>query len=129
MGSNSRKVTEINKSYVRQQEREQQLQDAIQSKRKKGLRRRLTAMAVTGSIIAVVLAVILITQWQTLHAKETERTNLEKQYTEMQAEEEQLRQDIENYHDLDYIAEVARSDYYFTKQNETLYKMPDESAE
>ncbi|WP_252313672.1 septum formation initiator family protein [Sinobaca sp. H24] len=129
MGSNSRKVTEINKSYVRQQEREQQLQDAIQSKRKKGLRRRLTAMAVTGSIIAVVLSVILITQWQTLHAKETERENLETQYTEMQAEEEQLRQDIENYHDLDYIAEVARSDYYFTKQNETLYKMPEESAE
>ncbi|MFB5663764.1 septum formation initiator family protein [Alteribacillus sp. HJP-4] len=129
MLSNKKKVTEINKPYVKEQKREQQRQEAYAEKRRRGLIRRMTALAAVAALIAIVFTVILVSQWSTMEAKKSEKAEMENQYEQMQAEEIQLKQDVKNYNDLDYIAEIARRDYYLTKPGETLYKVPDESAD
>ncbi|SFF03649.1 FtsB family cell division protein [Alteribacillus iranensis] len=125
MLSEKKKVTEINQPYVKKQAREQERLQAIAEKHRRGLIRRLTALGITGVAIAVVFTVILVSQWSMLEAKKTERAALETQLEELQAEESRLKQEVQNYNDLDYIAEIARRDYYLTKPGETLFKLPE----
>ena len=125
MLSEKKKVTEINQPYVKKQAREQERLQAITEKHRRGLIRRLTALGITGVAIAVVFTVILVSQWSMLEAKKTERAALETQLEELQAEESRLKQEVQNYNDLDYIAEIARRDYYLTKPGETLFKLPE----
>ncbi|MFB4165043.1 septum formation initiator family protein [Alteribacillus sp. JSM 102045] len=129
MVSGKKKVTEINKPYVKEQAREQERLQAASSKRQRGLVRRLTALSITGAVLAVIFTVMLVSQWSTLEAKKAERAELENELEELHAEESRLKQDVKNYNDLDYIAEVARRDYYLTKPGETLFKVPDESTD
>ncbi|RSL30046.1 septum formation initiator family protein [Salibacterium salarium] len=128
MVSEKKKVTQINQSYAQEQERKQEWQKTASGKYRRGLVRRLTALGIVGAALAVVFTIILTSQWSTLEAKKTERSQLETKMEELETEEANLEQDIENYNDLDYIAEVARRDYYLTKPGETLYKTPDDST-
>ncbi|SDI96002.1 septum formation initiator family protein [Alteribacillus bidgolensis] len=129
MISEKKKVTEINKPYVKEQAREQERLKAASTKRRRGLVRRLTALSIAGVVLAVVFTVLLVSQWSTLEAKKAERAELENKLEELHAEESRLKQDVKNYNDLDYIAEVARRDYYLTKPGETLFKVPNESID
>ncbi|WP_233269590.1 septum formation initiator family protein [Alteribacillus sp. YIM 98480] len=129
MISEKKKVTEINKPYVKEQAKEQERLKAASTKRRRGLVRRLTALSIAGVILAVVFTVLLVSQWSTLEAKKAERAELENKLEELHAEESRLKQDVKNYNDLDYIAEVARRDYYLTKPGETLFKVPNESTD
>lgn len=129
MISEKKKVTEINRSYVNQKVKEQERLQATTEKQRRGLIRRLTALAAVSAGIAIIFTVILVSQWSTLEAKKTERVALETQLEELKAEESRLKQEVQNYNDLDYIAEVARRDYYLTKPGETLFKLPEKSAD
>ncbi|MGY4691874.1 FtsB family cell division protein [Salibacterium sp. K-3] len=129
MVSNKEKVTEMNRSYVQEEEKKQERQRNAVDKHRRGLIRRLTALAAVGVVLAVVFTVLLTSQLSTLEAKKTERAELEQKMEELKAQEAELKQDIENYNDLDYIAEIARRDYYLTKPGETLYKLPEKKAE
>ncbi|SDI12339.1 cell division protein DivIC [Alteribacillus persepolensis] len=129
MLSEKKKVTKINESYVQEKEQEQaRLQEAY-TKKRRGLVRRLTALSAVGVIIAVIFTVLLVSQWSTLEAKKSERAELEAQLEDLKAEESRLQEEVQNYQDLDYIAEVARRDYYLTKPGETLFKVPDQSSD
>ncbi|MFD2706360.1 FtsB family cell division protein [Salibacterium lacus] len=128
MVSKEKKVTEMNRSYVRQEEKKQERQQVEAGKHKRGLTRRLTALGAVGAALAVVFAVLLTSQLTTLEAKKTERAQLEQKMENLQAEETELKQEVKNYNDLDYIAEIARRDYYLTKPGETLYKLPEKTA-
>ncbi|SFQ20397.1 FtsB family cell division protein [Salibacterium halotolerans] len=129
MVSKEKKVTEMNRSYVRQEEQKQKRQQAQTGRHRRGLVRRLTALGVVGAAMAVVFAVLLTSQLTTLEAKKTERAQLEQKMENLKAEEAELEQKVKNYNDLDYIAEIARRDYYLTKPGETLYKVPEKTAE
>ncbi|WP_246031904.1 FtsB family cell division protein [Salibacterium salarium] len=128
MVSEKKKVTKINQSYVQEQEKKQERVKTASSKHRRGLVRRLTALSLAGVALVVVFTIILTSQWSTLEAKKSERSQLESEMSQLQAKESELKQEIENYNDLDYIAEVARRDYYLTKPGETLFKIPDDSA-
>ncbi|WP_240377877.1 FtsB family cell division protein [Bacillus piscicola] len=127
MISEKKKITEINQPYVMKQSKEQEKLQAIRDKRRRGLVRRLTALAAVGVMIAVVFTVILVSQWSTIEAKQAEKEELENKLEELQVEEKRLKQEVKNYNDLDYIAEIARRDYYLTKPGETLFKLPETS--
>ncbi|MFZ4454526.1 FtsB family cell division protein [Salibacterium aidingense] len=128
MISDKKKVTKINRSFVQEEEKKRERQQTAAGKHRRGLIRRLTALSVAGVLLAVVFTVLLTSQWSALEAKKAERAQLEQKMEELKAEEAHLKQEIENYNDLDYIAEIARRDYYLTKPGETLFKLPDESS-
>lgn len=115
-----RKVRELDSPYIRKQERI--AEDNF--RKKKGLFRRLTALAIVAGTLGAVAFMTIHTQAKVLEEKEIEKAALEAQLLELQSEEDFLVQEIENYNDLDYIAEIARRDFLLSKEREILFKMP-----
>ncbi|WP_100400551.1 FtsB family cell division protein [Bacillus sp. FJAT-44742] len=124
MADQKKKITRLKTQYASEKNREQERIKAVEEKRRRGLSRRLTALAAVGILFTIIASVTLISQWSMLEAKKEERNSLEIEIKELQAEEIELKQEIENYNDIDYIAEIARRDYYLTKPGETLFKVP-----
>ncbi|MCL7749261.1 FtsB family cell division protein [Halalkalibacter alkaliphilus] len=118
------RVREMDKSYI--QQREQELEMAARKRR--GLFRRLSVIAIFVVALGSIACVSIYTQASSLEEKRQEQVALEEELKQLQLEEARLREDIKNYNDLDYIAEIARRDYYLTKPGETLFKLPESSS-
>ncbi|MCM3715800.1 FtsB family cell division protein [Halalkalibacter oceani] len=119
------RVRTLDKAYTEQ--REQEIQ--FQSKKRRGLIRRLSALAILAVILGCVGVATIYAQTGSLEEKRQEKVALEEQLRQLQAEEQRLEQEIENYNNMDYIAEVARRDYYLSKPGETLFKLPEHSSD
>jgi cell division protein DivIC len=109
------------------EKREQELE--FQAKKRRGLIRRLSVLGIFGFILAGIASVTFYAQASTINEKQEEKQALEQELELLKAEEKRLEQEIINYNDLDYIAEIARRDYYLSKPGETLFKLPDSSAD
>ncbi|ARK28457.1 FtsB family cell division protein [Halalkalibacter krulwichiae] len=118
------RVREMDKAYIKQ--REQELER--EKRKRRGLFRRLVALAIIILILGSASIVTLYAQTSSLEGKKEEKQALEERLEQLKLEEKRLQQDIENYNDLDYIAEIARRDYYLTKPGETLFKLPDSQS-
>lgn len=120
MRHHSDNVRRIKSDYVTEQE-------AIQEKlarRKKGVLRRLTAVTI-GLAIFIGFAVYTIYDQQAfIKEQEAERNRLAEELQALELEEEELLNEINNLYDPDYIAEIARRDFYLTKPGETLFQVP-----
>ena len=121
----SSRVRKMDKTYI--QQREQEIE--IQSKKRRGLLRRLSVLAVIALALGCIGFVTLYAQAGALEEKKQEKVVLEEQLQQLQMEEQRLHHDIKNYNDLDYIAEIARRDYYLSKPGETLFKLPEPSTD
>ncbi|MCM3762576.1 septum formation initiator family protein [Alkalihalobacillus oceani] len=119
------RVRTLDKAYTQQREQEIQLQ----TKKRRGLIRRLSALAILAIVVGCVGIATIYAQTSSLEEKRQEKLALEEQLQQLQAEEQRLEQEIENYNNLDYIAEVARRDYYLSKPGETLFKLPERSSD
>ncbi|ADC49714.1 MULTISPECIES: FtsB family cell division protein [Alkalihalophilus] len=118
-------VREMDSQYI--EKREQELE--FQAKKRRGLIRRLSVLGIFGFILAGIASVTFYAQASTINEKQEEKQALEQELELLKAEEKRLEQEIINYNDLDYIAEIARRDYYLSKPGETLFKLPDSSAD
>ncbi|MFC5629060.1 septum formation initiator family protein [Aliibacillus thermotolerans] len=125
MIANKKKVTQIHESYIQAKEQEERMME----KRRRGLFRRLIVLGSIGVILAAIFTVTLVSQTMTLHSINEEQAALQEQLEALQAEQARLEQDIENYNDLNYIADIARKDYYLTKPGETLFRVPEKSSD
>ncbi|WP_413376980.1 FtsB family cell division protein [Alkalihalobacillus sp. 1P02AB] len=118
-------IREIDSAY--KQQREQEL--AIQQKKRRGLMKRLTAIGILGALFAAIGGILLYNQMVLTTEKNEEKAALELELEQLKAEQQYLEQEIVNYNDLDYIAEIARRDYFFTKKGETLFTLPNTSSD
>ncbi|NEU32554.1 septum formation initiator family protein [bacterium LRH843] len=117
----SSRVRAMDESYIRQQE-----QEALRlAKKRRIIIKRLSFLAFVALILGSVSFVVIYSQFSTLEEKHLEKAALEEKFKSLKVEEKQLHQDIKNYNDLDYIAEIARRDYYLSKPGETLFKLPE----
>ncbi|WP_209125609.1 septum formation initiator family protein [Alkalihalobacillus sp. BA299] len=115
-----RKVRELDATFNRAQE---QVSGDLLRKRR-GLFRRLTAFAVIIAILSVIAFMTIHAQAQLLEEKSEEKQALQTKLEALKLEQAHLEQEIENYNDLEYIAEVARRDYFLSKDREILFKLP-----
>ncbi|WP_216831207.1 FtsB family cell division protein [Alkalihalobacterium elongatum] len=115
-----RKIRELDASFNRAQE--QVSEERLRKRR--GLFRRLTAFAVVVVTLSVIAFMTIHTQAQLLDEKTEEKKALEAKLEALQLEQIHLETEIENYNDLDYIAEIARRDYFLSKDGEILFKLP-----
>ena len=121
---NQKKISEINSSFVRKEE--QAAED--KAKRTKGVIRRVSVLTFVFLVIGMFGFMYIYAQGQTLQQKLDEKEELEMKLAKLEADQVQLEQDIENYNDLEYIAEIARRDYFLTKEGEILFKIPKNST-
>ncbi|MDQ0257872.1 cell division protein DivIC [Evansella vedderi] len=97
-------------------------------RRKKGLIRRLTVYGVLMVIFIAFIGNTLYNQQQTIQEQEKQKKVLEEELLVLQNTELDLREEIQLLHDPEYIAEIARRDFYLTKPGETLFQLPRSST-
>jgi cell division protein DivIC len=114
----------MDKAYIEQ--REQELE--YEKRKRRGLVRRLSALAIMIIALGSVGFVTMYAQAHALEEKKQHKLELEERLEHLKVEEKRLHEDIKNYNNLDYIAEIARRDYFLTKPGETLFKLPDSSS-
>lgn len=78
--------------------------------------------------ISIFMITTLVSQSATLNDKAAEKERLDQQLTELEKNQKILDEEIIKLNDDEYIAKLARKDYYLSEEGEILFKMPD-SAE
>ncbi|MCY7912652.1 FtsB family cell division protein [Bacillus haynesii] len=118
-----RNISQIQNEYKEQMERKQQ-----QLKRKRrGLYRRLMVFGAVVLLSAIVIVSSLWSQTSDISAKQEKKADLLKQLEQLEAKKSDLKDEIVKLKDEDYVAELARKDYYLSKDGEIIFKFEDKS--
>lgn len=97
-----------------------------QKRRKKRLVRRLVAFSILMIIVFATMTGYHLKQRE-IHAEKLEQyEQLEKELTELKEKESNLNEEIELLHNEDYVLDIARTNYFFSKDGELIFKVPDE---
>jgi cell division protein DivIC len=123
MGAEQRKsVSKIQTTYVKQQE----YAEIASARKKKLLTRRLTMFVVLASILSYLMISSSIAQTTKLHALIAQKKELNHQLSELKSEQDIMNENIIKLNDDDYIAKLARKEYFFSEKNEIIFTIPDE---
>ncbi|MCA0989555.1 FtsB family cell division protein [Guptibacillus algicola] len=117
------KVTEVHSDY----NKEQQLQDKVKERRRRGLIRRLIAFAVPALVLTILFISVFTSQAATIKEKQIQQKQAEEELVKLEQQEEYLKEEIKKLNNLDYIGELARRDYSMSKPGETIFKLPSSS--
>lgn len=115
-----RKVAKIENPYVEQQEKKVQ----TVKKKKRGLVRRLTLYSVFAAIFLILAVSTLITQNIALDEKVQQKDSLNQKLAKMEKRETLLKEEIVKLNDEDYIAKIARRDYFLSDKGEIIFNLP-----
>jgi cell division protein DivIC len=117
----SRKITELQSQYMMQQERQQQLS----KRRKRGLIRRLVMFGLFAIISSAIMLTTIYNQSSAIDEKLDEQKKLEDKLTGLEKEEKLLREEIIKLNDDEYIAKIARRDYFLSDDDEIIFNIKD----
>lgn len=122
LASDKEAVTRLDSDYMQQYD--------AHIERKKRKKQRLIRRFVLFSIIVMLgigsLSVYHFNQRQ-LHAEKTEQyEQMEEELAALQNEEKNLKEEIMLLEDEEYVLDIARTNYFFSKEGETIFKIPDE---
>jgi cell division protein DivIC len=123
MGAEQTKsVSKIQTTYVKQQE----YAEIVSARKKKLLARRLAMFLVLASILSYLMISSSISQTAKLKIKMAQKKELDHKLTELTAQQDILNENIIKLNDDDYIAKLARKEYFFSEKNEIIFNIPDE---
>ncbi|WP_226585902.1 FtsB family cell division protein [Halobacillus litoralis] len=95
-------------------------------RKKKRLIRRLVMFALLVSIVAGSMIFYHMKQ-QSLYAQKSEQyEQMQQDMDALKKEESDLEQEIELLKDEEYVLQIARTNYFFSKEGEIIFKMPNE---
>jgi cell division protein DivIC len=120
-----RNITKINARYAKEQEEYQK----NASRKKTLLIRRLMAFFLFASVITYFMISTLLSQASTLDKMNGEKNKLDGQLAELKRTETILKEDIIKLNDDEYIAKLARKDYFLSEKNEIIFSLPQETEE
>jgi cell division protein DivIC len=116
-----RNVASINKDYVRSVERQEKRQKA----HKVRLFRRLGFFALLVVVVMSWLTMTMFSQKSALAAKEQQKLEAKQELAEIQEEQEMLKSQILKLNDDDYIAKLARKEYFLSEEGEIIFSIPE----
>ncbi len=117
-------MTKIDSAYTRNYE----LQVERLRKRKKKLYRRLSLFGVVTVLLFAALISYHLDQRALYKEKLEEYEQLQHDLDILQAEEENLQEEITLLQDTEYILQIARRDYFLSKEGEIIFKVPEEES-
>ncbi|MFY0778811.1 septum formation initiator family protein [Peribacillus simplex] len=115
-----RKVAKIENPYVAQEEKKVQTVE----KKKRGLMRRLTLYSVFAAVFLILAVPTLITQNVALDEKVQQKEELKGKLAKLEKDETLLKEEIVKLNDDDYIAKIARRDYFLSEKGEIIFTLP-----
>ncbi|PUB09758.1 cell division protein DivIC [Paenisporosarcina sp. OV554] len=117
----NRNISSINKDYVRSVERLEKREKAHKTR----LFRRLGAFAVIVVVVMGWLTLTMFDKSQALAAKENQKVEVLQALEEVQDEHDMLKSQILKLNDDEYIAKLARKEYFLSEDNEIIFAIPE----
>lgn len=115
-----RNISKLENEYTQQSEKA-----GIAEKRKrKVLFRRLAVFFVITTIISVVMISTFISRTSALESKLDEKERLEMELADLQKQQKLLEEEIVKLNDEEYIAKLARRDYFLSQEGEIIFNLP-----
>ncbi|WP_423408685.1 septum formation initiator family protein [Heyndrickxia sp. MSNUG] len=115
-----RNISKIENQYVQQRE----IAGIAESRKRKLLFRRLAVFALFASVISYLMISTFISQSASLENKKAEKEHLEKKLASLEKKQEILDEEIVKLNDDEYIAKLARKEYFLSEKNEIIFNLP-----
>jgi cell division protein DivIC len=115
-------IAKIETTYVHQQE----IAEIASARKRKLLYRRLSMCLVFAAVMSYLMITSFISQSSTLDKKVAQKKQLEQQLKEYKKQQEILKEDIVKLNDDDYLAKLARKEYFFSEDGEIIFNIPEE---
>jgi cell division protein DivIC len=115
-------IAKIENQYVQQREKA----GVAETRKRKLLFRRLAVFALFASVISYLMISTFISQSATLEKKQTEKEQIEQKLASLQKKQEILDEEIIKLNDDEYIAKLARKEYFLSEKNEIIFNLPKE---
>lgn len=120
-----RNVTKLQSGYVQQHERNEQ----IAVKRKRLILRRLVVFFLFAIFVSYFMISTLVSQASSLDEIKQEQEQLQQELKDLEKKETILKEEIVKLNDDEYIAKLARKDYFLSEQGEIIFNIPKEKKE
>ncbi|QAS52724.1 FtsB family cell division protein [Halobacillus litoralis] len=95
-------------------------------RKKKRLIRRLVMFALLVAVVSGSMVMYHMKQQALYSEKHEQYEQLQQQMSALKEEEKGLEQEIELLNDEEYVLQIARTNYFFSKEGEIIFKMPNE---
>ncbi|HWL25027.1 MAG TPA: septum formation initiator family protein [Ureibacillus sp.] len=95
------------------------------SRQKVLFRRRIVAFGAIASVILVFLVSTIFSQEQRISKKEQEKAEVLAELEKVQDQQDMLNIQITKLEDDDYIAKLARKEYFLSEEGEIIFTIPD----
>ncbi|KGX85488.1 FtsB family cell division protein [Pontibacillus litoralis] len=123
MKGSRKRVTKIDSGYMKQY-------DAYverQQRKKKRLVRRLVLFTIVAFLLFGGLLAYHINQRNLYAEKQKKYEELQKEMEQLEQQEEDLRDEIKLLKDDEYVLQIARKNYFFSKEGEIIFKLPEDT--
>ncbi|EAG7813283.1 septum formation initiator family protein [Listeria monocytogenes] len=118
------KVARIENRYIK----DTATMKKTRSRRRIALFRRLAFMAIIFAVVGGLLTITYTKQVLTLKEKKEKQVQVDKKMVAMKDEQDSLNEQIKKLHNDDYIAKLARSEYYLSKDGEIIFNITEENS-
>jgi cell division protein DivIC len=118
-------IAKIENQYVQQREKA----GIAESRKRKLLFRRLAVFALFASVISYLMISTFISQSAALENKQAEKEQLEQKLASLEKQQEILDEEIVKLNDDEYIAKLARKEYFLSEKNEIIFNLPKEKKD
>ncbi|GAA0439405.1 cell division protein DivIC [Lentibacillus halophilus] len=121
MSADEKTVTHLDSDYMQQYD----AYIARQKRKKKRLVRRLVLFAAITMLVIGSLTVYHLQQ-RSLHAeKQQQYEQLQDKLAHLEKKEQSLKEDIHLLNNDEYVLEIARTNYFYSKEGELIFNIPD----
>lgn len=105
-----------------------QEQHIKQQKKRRGLYRRLSLFFLVVVIFGILMGKTLLEQRAILQEKQDRKEAVEQELVQLQKEQQRLEEEIVKLNDDEYIAKIARRDYFMSEDGEIIFNLPEDSS-
>jgi cell division protein DivIC len=116
-------IAKIQSTYVHQQE----VAEIASARKRKLLYRRLSLFLIFATVMSYLMITSFISQSSTLDKKVAQKRQLEQELTQLKKQQQMLKEDIVKLNDDDYLAKLARKEYFFSETGEIIFNIPEEN--
>ena len=121
---NPTNVSRLNNEYTHNKT----LEALRKRKQKRHIRRRIVGILIISGFFVSGFAVNIWTNTQTISQMEEEKKEAQTELKLVEKEQEDLDDQIKKLENEDYVAKVARSQYYLSEDNEIIFSLPEDNA-
>ena len=123
-----KQIRVLNNEYFQAKQKEARLQAKRQKRQQQRSLLHLICMAIVGLLFTY--GVIRVAQAY-LQIKEIKQETIvaKRELKRTQAKNDRLKREVERLKDTDYVQKIIRSQYFYSKDGETIYILPDDAKD